>query len=298
MTDAPKINLEVVGVQDLQPVARQTDLKNYLRNLWGRRHFIIADSRARVVSSTQQMILGRAWLIIKPLLDVMVYLVIFGLILKTSRGIDNFLSYLIIGVFLFSFTTRSLSNGGNSIVNSKALIHAFSFPRAALPAAVVLREVFSMVPVLATMFVLIMAVPAEFDPWTGPPGADLSWRWLLFPLIFFLQTIFNFGIALIAARLVAKVRDLTHVIALFSRFWFYGSGVFFTLDRYVTDGPIRSLLEANPLFLVLDMSRDVLIYAETPELKSWLILAAWTVTVSVLGFLYFWRGEEKYGSVQ
>lgn len=282
----PSIRFETVRTETLKPVAVRQSLPSYLAALWQRRHFIIADSRARVAGQGQQMRLGQAWLVLKPLLDAAVYFIIFALVLKTDRGIDNFIGYLIIGVFLFQFSTRSLTQGGTSLVRGRSLIQAFTFPRASIPAATVVRETISMLPVVATMFVLLLVIPT---------GTVVSWRWALFPLIFVMQMVFNFGLALIAARIVFHVNDLQHVIAFLARFWFYASAVFFSPDRFMNSPTFLMLMKANPLFQVLDMSRDVLIYGATPPLNSWLTLLAWAVGSVVVGMLFFWSGEEHYG---
>lgn len=286
MSELNEPQVEVVSLVGLRPVGRRPSIGNYLAALWKRRHFILADSRARVASGSQQMVLGQAWLVLKPVLDAAVYLVIFGFLLRTDRGIENFLGYLVIGVFMFQFTSRCLLQGGTSITGGKSLIHAFAFPRAALPIAAVVREMLSMVPVLSAMALLLILMP---------PGADLSWRWFLFPLVFVLQLIFNMGIAFFAARLVAHVRDMTHILSLLSRFWLYGSAVFFTIDRFDNLPELVAIMRINPVFIVLDMTRDLLLYATTPSASSWLLLAAWAVVSVVTGFIFFWRGEEKYG---
>ena len=286
MSELNEPQVEVVSLVGLRPVGRRPSIGNYLAALWKRRHFILADSRARVASGSQQMVLGQAWLVLKPVLDAAVYLVIFGFLLKTDAGIHNFLGDLVIGVFMFQFTSRCLLQGGKSSTGGKSLIHAFAFPSAALPIAAVVRDTLSMLPVLSAMALLLIVMP---------PGAHLSWRWMLFPLVFALQLVFNMGIALFAARLVSHVRDMTHVLALLSRFWLYGSAVFFTVDRFKDLPEIVTVMRVNPVFIVLDMTRDLLLYATTPSAVSWLLLSAWAVISVVAGFVFFWRGEENYG---
>lgn len=286
MSESNGREIEVVSVLTLKTVGRRPTLGNYLLDLWKRRHFILADSRARVASGSQQMALGQLWLVLKPVLDAFVYLVIFGFLLKTDRGIENFLGYLVIGVFMFQYTARSLSQGGNSIMGGKSLIHAFTFPRAALPISAVVRETISMLPVLGAMAALLLLLP---------PGADFSWRWALFPLVFLLQMIFNLGIALIAARLVSYLRDMTHIISFLSRFWLYGSAVFFSVNRFDDMPAVVAAMKINPTFIVLDITRDLLLYASTPSLNSWILLATWAALTLLFGFVFFWRGEEKYG---
>ena len=278
--------IDKVNIDGLYPVGRRPALSEYLVALWGRRHFIWADSHARVTSSNRGMYLGKAWLVLKPVLDAGVYLLIFGLLLKTDRGIDNFIGYLLVGVFMFGFTARCLSSGANSINSGRNLVKSFSFPRASLPIAAVARETLNAIPGLFTLLALIIAIP---------PHAEVSWRWVIFPAILALQIIFNLGIAMIAARAVAHVRDLSNVISFLTRFWLYGSAVFFSYDQFIEHPTILALMRANPLFAVIDMSRDVLIYAQTPNIASWLTLGSWAIGAFVIGFVYFWHGEESYG---
>ena len=68
-----------VSSEGLVPVGRRTSLSSYLAALWNRRHFIIAESRAKMSSSTRKNILGYGWLFLNPLLSVLAFWFIFGL---------------------------------------------------------------------------------------------------------------------------------------------------------------------------------------------------------------------------
>lgn len=288
MAGERKVYVRKVSPVGLIAVGQRPSLGDYTRQLWARRHFTLAESRAKAGSKNRSMLLGKVWMILRPILDTTAYLVIFGWLLRTDRGIENFIGYLIIGVFMFRFTTRCLNSGSLAITRGRNMLRSFVFPRAALPISVVLREVFAMIPILITMLVLIAIIP---------PHPQYSWRYLLFPFIFGLQVIFCFGLALVSARLVAKVPDLTHGIAFLSRFWLYGSAVFFAPTRFVSHPTVLKIMEINPMFLVLDMSRDVLLYAQTPDLSSWLKLSAWAFGLAIFGFIFFWKAEETYGNL-
>ena len=84
------------------------------------------------------------------------------------------------------------------------------------------------------------------------------------------------------------------VIGFSSRLWMYGSGVMYSIDRWVTHPQLLAAMELNPAFCVLEISRDLLLYGTVPDIKLWLTLTAWAVVTPVLGFLYFWQGEEDY----
>lgn len=269
----------------LKPVGRRPSLPHYLRLLWGRRHYIGADSRTRAYSGNRDMLLGNLWLIGQPILQGLIYYIIFGLILKTSRGIENFPAFLITGIFLFGYTASCATSGVGSMASARTMIRAFNFPRAAVPLSVLLREAWSMLPILATLALLLHLIP---------PGTTVTSTWIYFPLVFLLQTLFNMGVTLYAARFGHAVPDLRHLLTFVVRLWFYGSGVLFAIDRFVTDPTWLMLMKANPLYLVLDMSRDLLIYDTIPEPHYWLVLTVWALVTPVLGFLYFWQGEETY----
>ncbi|KQU68208.1 ABC transporter permease [Phycicoccus sp. Root101] len=280
------VQLEVVDISRLKPVGQRAALGSYIHQLWHRRHFITADSRARAFAGNRDTLLGRFWLVGKPVLDGLTYFLIFGVLLGTARGIDNYIGFLLIGVFLFSFTSASLNGGAGVMAGGKNLIRAFSFPRASIPLALALRQAISMFPVVIAMLVMIVVIP---------PHAKITWLWALFPVVFLLQVCLNSGIILYTARLTSALPDLRLVIGFASRFWMYGSGVMYSIDKFVTHPQLLAVLEFNPAFCVLEISRDLLLYGTMPDLKLWLTLGAWAIVTPVLGFLYFWQGEEEYG---
>ncbi|WP_409141980.1 ABC transporter permease [Cellulosimicrobium sp. RS] len=282
----PPSTTEVVSAGRLTRVGARPPLGVYLGQLWNRRHFLWAEARAKVTSGTRENLLGTVWLVLKPVLDGLTYFLIFGLLLKSSRGIDNFIGYLIIGVFLFSFTTKAVTGGANSIRNGRNLIRAFSFPRASLPISVILRGMLDMIPVLGAMVVLLAVMP---------PAEVFTWRVVLVPGVLALQVLFTTGLALLLARCVAVVPDLNQLISFGMRLWLYGSAVFFSYDQFIDHPTALALMEANPMFMVLSMVRDCLLYGVTPALSSWLGLGAWAVGTLVVGFLFFYHGEESYG---
>jgi teichoic acid transport system permease protein len=285
LADLDDINLETVDISRLRPVGTRPPLPEYVRALWGRRHFIVADSGARAFSGNRDTLLGNVWLIGRPILDGLVYFLIFGVLLGTSRGIENFIGFLLVGLFMFSFTSRCLTNGASAMSGGKNLIRAFAFPRAAIPLALVLREALSMLPVLGAMFIMIVTVP---------PHANITWRWALFPAVFGLQVLFNSGLVFYAARLTSAIPDLKMLLNFVARFWLYGSGVMFSLERFVTHPTVLEIVQLNPAYCVLELSRHLLVYGTNPDLSLWLTLGAWAIVTPVLGFLYFWHGEEDY----
>lgn len=275
-----------VNLRLLQRVGSRPKFLDYLVTLWDYRHFVYYDSRARVMSGNSQDRLGGAWLLLTPLLNGAVYYLIFGVLLGTGRGIDNFISYLIIGLFLFQYSTRSISTSARSMISNRNVLQAFRFPRATLPIAVNVREALSSVPTLIVMLLLVIFIP---------PVEVISIKWLFLIPAVLLQSLFHLGISLIMARVVAFVPDVAHLLGFGLRAWLYISAVFFSVDRFADKPWLVTIMNANPMFVVLDIARDCLLYDTWPSMVRWLTLCTWALASLTVGIVFFWRAEERYG---
>ncbi|MDN5686362.1 MAG: ABC transporter permease [Brachybacterium sp.] len=275
----------------LSPIGVRPPLGTYLRELWGRRHFIWMDSRHRQNTKNARTRLGNVWFVLQPLLNGAIYFVMFGLILTRARGdVENFAAYVVIGILMFQSTMRSISSGPGIIRGGSSMIRAFSFPRAALPISAELKDALQMRFTLPVVLVMIMVIPPN-----EMPGA----AWLLVLPIFALQTILNMGITFLMARLGFELPDLSQLMSVISRLLMYGSGVIFPIDQLLDRPGVPALLpflvEANPIFHMLKLYRAALIDNASAPLASWLIFGGWAIGLLIIGFLAFWHGEAKYG---
>lgn len=269
----------------LRAVGARPPLGEYLVQLWNSRHFVLYDARVRLSVSQEHTLLGKAWLVLNPVLLGVTFLLIFGLLLRTGRGVENFIAYLLVGIMMFTYSSRAITAGARSMTSGRALIRGFSFPRAALPLSINVRELMSQGFVLLSMVVLVLAIP---------PLEPVTWRWLLLLPIVALQTVFNWGFGMLMAPLVHRIPDVGNLLSFFMRIWMYSSGIFYDPSRLVADERWLVLFEANPLYQVLSMTRDCLLYGTTPGWSSWGVLVAASLGTWAVGLWVFWRNEERY----
>lgn len=90
-------------------------LAEYTRQLWGRRHFINEFAKARTAAQYTQARLGQLWQVMTPLLNAAVYYLIFGVLIGTRKGVDNFIAFLVTGIFIFTFTQSSVMSGVRAV---------------------------------------------------------------------------------------------------------------------------------------------------------------------------------------
>lgn len=279
----------VVSAADLSPLNPRPSMGDYLRQLWERRDFILLDAQSKAFRSTRKYRLWRFWLIADPLLNAAMYGLLFGALLRTSRGIDNFVGFIVIGITFFGFLTSQVSASSGLISNSQAMIRAFAFPRASLVISKGLQNALdSIVPAIVAVVAGIIAGLLQ-----GVPGS-FSWTAALVAPLFLLLHLFALGLMFFVARLTAFLPDIKALVNLGTRAWMFSSGVFYSIDRFATHPMLHQIMTANPGYLFLTAIRDVAIYNTVPGVGEWLVLIAWAFVPLVLGFIFFWRAEDRY----
>nr|WP_237694780.1 ABC transporter permease [Streptomyces sp. SID5468] len=264
-------------------------LPEYVRQLWGRRHFIAAYSMAKLSAQFTKARLGQLWNVMTPLLNAAVYWLIFGVLLGTDHGIDNFIAYLVTGIFVFTFTQSSILAGTRAISDNLGLVRALHFPRACLPISVTLIQLQQL---LYSMVVLVAIVLMT--------GEVPQMSWLLIIPSLLLQSVFNIGAAMFVARVGSKLTDLTQLMPFLLRTWMYVSGVFYSINNVAKHLPhwVSVVLDVNPAAVYIDLMRYAMIdsftSAQLPH-HVWIAAVAWAAVAGVGGFVFFWKAEEQYG---
>ncbi|GAA3073364.1 MULTISPECIES: ABC transporter permease [Actinomycetes] len=279
-------------------VGARPRLLDYIQRLWAFRHFIIYDSHSKVQTANSNDAMGRVWMVVNPILSGLAYFLVFGLLLDLSRGISNFIGYLIIGVFMFRYTTSAVSSGASSMVSNQSVVQAFNFPRASLPFAINVRELFANVPMLIVMALLVITIGDIPLADTPPTPVSVDWLWLFIFPVLALNFLLSTGLGMLLARAVSAYTDVKHMISFGMRIWFYTSAVFFTVDRFAGSPGgeyIEFVMYHNPMFCVLDIIRSTWLYGEMADPYRWVVLTVSSVSIFIIGFLVFWHGEEKYG---
>nr|WP_242337204.1 ABC transporter permease [Streptomyces formicae] len=263
----------------------------YVRQLWSRRHFIAAFATARLTAQYSQAKLGQLWQLMTPLLNAAVYYFIFGLLLKTSHHVPDFVPFLVTGVFIWTFTANSVMAGTKAISGNIGLVRALHFPRAALPIALALQQLQQLLFSMGALVLIVMGF-GQF-----PTGS-----WLLAVPALVLQAVFNTGLSMAMARIAARTPDVSQLMPFLLRTWMYASGVMFSISTVLKDRDlphwVTVALQCNPAAVYIDLMRFALIDSYTSAQLPphvWAVALGWAVLFGVGGFVYFWKAEEQYG---
>ena len=312
---------ELAAQYGLRPSSARPGFISYLRLLWQRRHFIMAYATARNVSMYTEARLGQLWQVLTPLLNSAVYYLIFGVIFEANRGIAHYPAFLVIGVFIFSFTERSIVVGSTCMRANIQLIRALYFPRACLPLAYVLVEFQQLALSMLVVFAIVIG-----------SGEPITVYWLLLLPALVLQGMFNVGAALLMARLGAGAQDFSELIPFLTRIWRYFCGVMYSVTSLPSYATLptwaKDLISLNPAAVYISLARYALMatfradapgtkpynaaecaafqvtkhpplqaycHATTTINELWLAGIGRAVVTLVVGAVFFWQAETRYG---
>jgi teichoic acid transport system permease protein len=270
----------------LHRVGARPPLHRYLQEMWTRRDFAITMARFKIEANNRKNRLGMLWIVLSPMLTAAVYGVVFGL-LQGDRRPDNFASFIIAGVFLFQYFTNTMNSGAKAIVSNRSLVQSLAFPRMTLPIATVIQQLLNVTVIIGVMY-LILAVL----------GNPIRLSWLLVVPLVVIMTLFNAGVAMLLSRLTAHTRDVTQVLPIVTRIFFYSSGVLFPIDRILSNFPaLVAVYDFHPIYEFLVIGRGVLLEGYTVPPEYWWYASAWALLLLIIGTVTFWAAEESYGRV-
>lgn len=269
---------------ELEDVNASARISPYIGGLWRRRSYIAYVSASELRSQQINTVLGNLWHLLNPALTILIYYLIFGVLLETTRGVDNFILFLTVGIFCFQFIQRSTTSGATAIVGNVGLMRSIRFPRALLPITSTLTQTISALPAFGVIFVVAVV--------TGQPPI---WQWTLFPVVIAGEILFNLGAAMFAARLTTQFQDTTQILPFVFRILLYASGVIFSAEAYAHSS-WSWLFTVNPVYCYITIARWTVMGGDI-SVTVLISAAIWTLLAPIVGFLWFRAAEERYGRV-
>jgi teichoic acid transport system permease protein len=267
----------------LRPMGVRPPIRDYVAELWARREFAVLVPLGDMRQRSMDTVLGGAWHLLNPLFQAGIYYLLFGVILRQRGEVDNYAAWLIVGLFVFAFTQKSVQSSSRIIVAKAQMLRSLNFPAAILPVSVNLSELLAHLPAIVVMVGVVFAT-----------GESPALTWLLLPLLTLLQLFFNLGLSLAVARLTVHFRDMDHLLTHVLRLWFYFSGILFPVTL-APEGILRTILTINPPHTFIAVARGLLLEGRIDG-AALTLAVLWTALSLVLGVLWFHRFEGRYAN--
>jgi len=255
--------------------AGQTE-RHYWRDLWRYRELFQMLAWRDLSVRYKQTVIGVLWALIRPLLTMLVFTVIFGRIARLPTDGDAPYALMVFaGILPWAFFSAALSEASNSLIGNEKLISKVYFPRMIVPIATVFV---SFADFVISFFLLLLLMGwYRFLP---------DWRLFILPFFILMGLLASIGPALWIAALNVKYRDFRYVIPFIVQFGLYVSPVGFSSS--VVPEQWRLLYSLNPLVGVIDGFRWCILRGQ-----SEIYLPNLLASVVVIAF-FLWFGVRQF----
>ena len=253
---------------------------HYLSDVWNSRSLIVIFAWRDLVLRYKQTIIGVLWVLLRPLLTMAIFVVVFGKILRIPSGDVPYPLLILSGIIVWQFSTTVFAGVSESLFAYAPVLSKVYFPRLIVPLSVLLVGTVD-VAVALTLFIPFMAFY----------GVTVSWKVVLLPLAFFAAIPASMGLGLWFAAVAAKYRDFRVIVPFLVMMSLYASPVAFSVD--VIPSAWRDLYWINPLVGAIEAVRWILFdTAITPPLIGTAASAVISILLLLYGYFYF-RSEER-----
>lgn len=254
-----------------------------LRELYQYREMIASLVRKDLKGRYKGSVLGFLWTFLNPLLQLLVYTMVFSVILKS--GIPNYYLHLFVALVPWIFFASSLTTGAKLVLDQKNMIKKIYFPREVLPVAYTLSSFCNMLFSFLIIFLVIAVMRL---------GVSFGALLYLIPVMA-IQFVLVLGMNLMISAVTVYIRDLEHIMGVVSMAWMYLSPVVYGIDFVPEAWHPWYLL--NPMAPLVLSYRDILYYQRAPQLKNLAIAAGISLLIFCIGYLVFEKLQRRFAEV-
>lgn len=252
--------------------------RHMLTSLYNHRQLIIALTKREVLGRYSGSIIGLAWSFINPLLMLAIYTFFFSVIFKARWGVEttqsqaDFAIILFVGLIVYGIFSECINRAPTLITTNVSYVKKIVFPLEILPCIAMGMALFHAIVSL----LMLLTVQLAF---TG----SITWTIIFFPLILLPLILITFGISWILAGIGVYIRDIGQITVFFTTVLLFTSPVFYPLSMVPLK--LQAIILLNPLTLIIEQSRKVLIFGQMPD---WSSLIPYTIVSLFVAWVGFW----------
>lgn len=219
-------------------------------------------------------VLGFLWTFVNPLLQLLVYSVVFSLVMRIAN-VEKYYLFLFVVLIPWNFFSTSVVGGSSSILSNKNLITKIYFPREVIPVSYVTSCFVNMLLCFIVIFLVLFV--------SGVGVSLLALAWL--PLVFVIEYLFCLGCGLIVSAVTVYFRDMEHILGIVMMAWMYFTPVIYGLNDIPEKW--RDFFMINPMCHIITAYRDILYYKQLPDISSLLAIGGFSLVFLFIGLAVF-----------
>ncbi|PPR48315.1 MAG: hypothetical protein CFH18_00067 [Alphaproteobacteria bacterium MarineAlpha5_Bin8] len=238
------------------------------------------------VTFYKQTILGPLWYIIQPLINTLVFTVIFGNIAKIStEGVPPFLFYFA-GNVIWGYFAVCINSTSNIFTKNADIFGKVYFPRITVPISNVIIGLMQFI----IQFILFLSFLLYFYF----KGVEINFNYMLLfiPLLLLQVALLGLGFGMLISALTSKYRDLTFVMSFGVQLWMYATPIVYPLS--IVPDKYKLIFALNPMTSVVECFRYIFYQESVIDFKIVLTSIIITLLVGFFGLVFFNRTEKSF----
>ncbi|PLC52509.1 sugar ABC transporter permease [Pollutimonas nitritireducens] len=272
-------------------IAPPTSPASLACSLWRNRNLILQMTKREVVGRYRGSVMGLAWSFFNPIFMLLVYTFVFAVVFKARWGASNieesrtlFAIVLFVGLIVHGLFAEVLNRAPGLIISNVNYVKKVIFPLEVLPVVAMGAALFHS----TISLIVLLAAFALFNGY-------IHWTVIFFPLVLLPLIIITLGLAWILASLGVFLRDVGQTISIITMVMLFMAPVFYPITAVPRQ--LRSIIMANPLTVIIEQAREVLIWGRLP---NWTLLSLYTVValaVAWVGYAWFQKTRKGFADV-
>ncbi len=267
-----------------------TTFKQMLGSVYSNRQLIFNLAKREVLSRYSGSVVGLMWSFINPLLMLGVYTFFFSTIFKVRWGIEpdqnqtEFAVILFVGLIVYGIFAECINRAPSLITGNVTYVKKIIFPLEILPCIAMGSALFhAMVSLFMLLIIQFLLV------------GSLSWTVVFFPLVLLPLILFTLGVSWILSAIGVYIRDSNQIISFFTTILMFTSPIFYPLSMVPLK--LQTVILLNPLTLIIEQSRNVLLFGKILDWKSLMVYTIFSVFIAWMGFWGFQKTRKGFADV-
>ena len=252
---------------------------NIFKKLYDYREILKTSIKKDIGGKYKNSFLGVLWSFVNPLLQIIVYAIIFPLIMKSN--IENYVVFMVCGLIPWNYFSTVINRSSFTMIENGNILKKVYFPREILPISVVTSETVTFL--ISSILILLFAFGY---------GLGLTINVLFYPLVLLVQYVLLLGISLIVSSVTVYFRDLQHFIGVLLQLFFYATPIVYAVD--VIPENFRWILNFNPMTYIIEGYRDIFWGQTMPEIGTLFIVLGIGIVLCIIGYLIFNKLQKRF----
>lgn len=250
-----------------------------IKELYMYRQFLKTSVKKEFRGKYKKSFFGVLWSFINPLLQLLVYALVFPFILRIQE--ENYIMFLFSALIPWNFFSTTILQSTSVVVGNGGIIKKVYFPREILPISIVISGAINFLISCIIIFVALLI---------SGIGISVYIFWL--PVILLVQCIVTLAFCFVLSALTVYIRDLEYFINVLLQLWMYLTPVLYSME--LIPARFAKIFYLNPMVQIINSYRNIFYYQAMPNLRA---LAMWFglgIIGIFIGYTIFKKLEKRF----